>query len=60
MTREQAKELVIQQGGRVSESVSRSTDFLVVGTRPGGTKTDNARKYATKTLKEREFLRLVA
>ena len=59
MTREQAKEAVIQQGGRVSESVSGNTDFLVVGARPGGTKTGDARKHGTKTLSKGEFLRLI-
>jgi DNA ligase (NAD+) len=59
LTRDQAKDAVIQQGGRVSESVSRHTDFLVVGVSPGGTKTANARKYGTKSLSEVEFFRLI-
>jgi DNA ligase (NAD+) len=59
MTREQAKQAAIQQGGRVSETVSRETDFLVVGTSPGGTKTKNAGKYGTTTLSEPEFLKLI-
>jgi DNA ligase (NAD+) len=59
LTRDQAKDSVIQQGGRVSESLSRHTDFLVVGASPGGTKTANARKYRTKSLSEAEFLRLI-
>ena len=42
MTRDQAKDAVIQQGGRVSESVSRHTDFLVIGATPGCSKTPNA------------------
>lgn len=60
MTRDEAKDALIQQGGRISESVSRKTDFLVIGARPGGTKTDDARKYGTRTLNEEEFLRLVS
>lgn len=59
MTREQAKETVIQQGGRVSDSVSRRTDFLVVGSQPGGAKTESAGKYGTRTLSETEFLNLI-
>lgn len=59
MTREQAKESVIQQGGRVSERVSRKTDYLVVGGRPGGTKTQDARKYGTKILSEAQFRRIL-
>ena len=57
LTREQAAEAVIQQAGRVSERVSRQTDFLVVGSSPGGTKTQDAREFGTKTLSE--FLRLI-
>lgn len=59
MTRDQARDAVIQQGGRVSDSVSRTTDFLVIGAGPGSTKTGNARKYGTKSLSEAEFIRLI-
>ncbi len=59
MTRDQAREAVIQQGGRVSDSVSRHTDFLVIGANPGGTKTENARKYRTRLLSQQEFLQLI-
>ena len=59
VTREQAKETVIQQGGRVSDNVSQKTDFLVVGSNPGRTKTEGAGKHGTKTLSETEFLDLI-
>jgi DNA ligase (NAD+) len=59
MTREKAKQAVIEQGGRVSENVSRKTDFLVVGSSPGGTKTETARKYSTTTLSEADFSKLI-
>ena len=59
MKRDEAKDAVVQQGGRVSEGVSGNTDFLVIGTNPGGTKTEDARKHGTKTLNEAEFLRLI-
>jgi NAD-dependent DNA ligase len=39
--------------------VSRHTDCLVTGASPGGTKTENARKYGTKLLNEADFLRLI-
>jgi DNA ligase (NAD+) len=60
MTREQATEAVIEEGGRVADSVSRKTDALVVGAGAGATKTESARKYGTRTLGEAEFLRLIA
>jgi len=59
MKRDEAKDAVVQQGGRVSEGVSGNTDFLVIGTNPGGTKTEDARKHGTRTLNEAEFLRLI-
>jgi DNA ligase (NAD+) len=58
MTRDQAKDLVIRRGGRVSGSVSRKTDFVVVGEDPGS-KADDARRLGVKTLDEPAFLRLV-
>jgi DNA ligase (NAD+) len=59
LTRERAKQAAVQQGGRVSESVSRQSDFLVVGSSPGGTKTEKARKYGTTILNEADFLKLI-
>jgi len=35
MTRQQAKEMITAAGGKVSGSVSRTTDFIVVGDSPG-------------------------
>lgn len=35
LSREQAKRLIVQAGGRVSDSVSRATDYVVAGEVPG-------------------------
>ena len=35
MTRRQAKDMILSAGGKVSGSVSRSTDFVVAGESPG-------------------------
>ncbi|MBV8727277.1 MAG: NAD-dependent DNA ligase LigA, partial [Candidatus Eremiobacteraeota bacterium] len=35
MTREEASELIVQAGGKVSGSVSKKTDYVVVGDEPG-------------------------
>jgi DNA ligase (NAD+) len=35
MTREEATELILSQGGKVSGSVSKKTDYVVAGVEPG-------------------------
>jgi DNA ligase (NAD+) len=35
MTREEATELILSQGGKVSGSVSKQTDYVVAGAEPG-------------------------
>jgi len=59
MTRDEAEDLVRQAGGKATGSVSKSTDYLVVGASPGATKTKAAQKHGTKTLDEAGFLKLV-
>jgi len=58
MTRDEAQELIRREGGKAASSVSSKTDYLVVGTRPGASKTRAAEKYGTKTIGEREFLKM--
>jgi DNA ligase (NAD+) len=57
-TREQASELVLQHGGKVASSVSKKTDYVVVGAEPGS-KYDRARQLGVKILTEEEFEKLV-
>jgi DNA ligase (NAD+) len=57
-TREQAAELVTAQGGKVTGSVSKNTDFVVVGADPGS-KYDKARKLGIPILDEAAFEKLV-
>jgi DNA ligase (NAD+) len=58
MARSQAEELVRAQGGRPASSVSRNTDFVVVGESPGA-KYERARELGVRVLTEEEFLRMV-
>lgn len=58
MTRDEAKKLVESLGGRVSESVSKNTDFLVIGENPGS-KLQRAQALGIKTLTEEDFLKIV-
>jgi DNA ligase (NAD+) len=55
MSREEAKEKIRVLGGDISSSVSKLTDFAVVGKNPGS-KYDKAKTLRVKTLDEREFL----
>ena len=56
-SREEAGELVQQNGGKVSGSVSKKTDFVVVGTDPGS-KYDKAKELGVPILTESEFEKL--
>ena len=58
LSRDDAKDLIVRLGGRVSGSVSRKTDFVVVGEDPGS-KADDAKRLGVKTLDEAAFLKLV-
>jgi len=58
MTREEAKEKIRILGGEISESVSKKTDFVIVGKEPGS-KLEKAKKLGVKIINEREFLDLI-
>ena len=58
MTRDEAKEKIRELGGDVSGSVSKNTDFVVVGTEPG-LKLQKAEKLGVKIISEKEFLKLI-
>jgi DNA ligase (NAD+) len=53
-SREEAGELVGRHGGKVVSSVSKNTDYVVVGTDPGS-KYDKAKTLGVRTLTEDEF-----
>ena len=58
LTRAEARKQIEQLGGRVASSVSRKTDFVIVGKDPGS-KYDEASRLGIKTLNEDEFKELV-
>jgi DNA ligase (NAD+) len=58
MTREEAEGRVRELGGSAASSVSRKTDYVVVGENPGS-KAQRAQELGTKTLSEDEFIAMV-
>ncbi len=58
-SREQAKQKIAHQGGRVTSTVSQKTDYVVAGADPGS-KLDKARKLGITILNEEEFQKLLA
>ncbi|HUT96264.1 MAG TPA: NAD-dependent DNA ligase LigA [Candidatus Paceibacterota bacterium] len=58
MTRDEAKEKIRALGGDVSGSVSKNTDFVVIGSEPGS-KYTRAEKLGVKIISEKEFLKLI-
>lgn len=57
-TRAQAEAIVRQFGGNPTSSVSKNTDFVVVGENPGS-KYDKAKKLGVKIINEDEFKEMI-
>ncbi len=58
LTREEAAEIIERLGGKVSSSISKNTNYVVVG-ESAGSKLTRARSLGIPILEEREFLELV-
>jgi DNA ligase (NAD+) len=58
LSRDQAKELIKQNGGKASSSVSKKTDYVLAGSEPGS-KYDTAEKLGVKIIDESAFLALI-
>ena len=58
MSREEAKQKIKAQGGSVAESVSKNTDYVVVGADPGS-KYQKAQNLGINILDERNFIKLL-
>ncbi len=59
LSRDSAKEKIRLMGGDVSSSVSKETDYVVVGEN-AGSKFDKAEKLGIKIISEKEFLELIS
>jgi DNA ligase (NAD+) len=58
MTRETARDAIVQRGGKVSGSVSKKTDYLVAGADPGS-KLAKARDLGLEVIDEARLLELL-
>jgi DNA ligase (NAD+) len=58
MSREEATEFIKSHGGKVTDSVSKKTNYLVVGADPGGTKFNKAKELGVPMIGEGELRRL--
>jgi DNA ligase (NAD+) len=58
LTRDEAKQRIVDAGGRVTSSVSAKTDYVVAGTDPGS-KLTKAQKLGVAILTEQEFQKLI-
>ena len=54
MTRDEAKELIENAGGKVSSSISKKTDFLLSGAK-AGSKFKKAQELGVKIINEDEL-----
>jgi DNA ligase (NAD+) len=59
MSRERAAEAIEEAGGKVTNSVSKKTDFLVVGADPGGSKFNKAQEIGTEQIDEDRLVELL-
>ena len=58
MPRDEAKKLIKKHGGKVSSSVSKKTDFVVLGENPGS-KAQKAEELSVKMISEDELREMV-
>lgn len=58
MTRDEAKRRLQELGAKVIGSVSKKTDYVIIGDEPGS-KADKARELGVTMLDEKEFLKLI-
>lgn len=58
LTRDEAKQKIRDRGGDISSSVSKETDYVVVGDDPGS-KAEKAKKLEVRIISENDFLDMI-
>jgi DNA ligase (NAD+) len=59
LSRDEAAHLIEERGGRVSNSVSKKTDYLVAGT-DAGSKLDKANSFGVEVINENKFKKMIS
>ena len=60
MGREEAEDRLRELGATVTSSVTKNTTALIIGEKPGKSKTDKADKLKIPRLSEAEFLKIIS
>ena len=55
LSREEAKHLALEKGAKISSAISKNTDFLIIGDKPGS-KADKAKDLNVIILTERDWI----
>ncbi|MDD3309098.1 MAG: NAD-dependent DNA ligase LigA [Dysgonamonadaceae bacterium] len=58
-SRDEYKAMILQNGGKNSGSVSKSTDFILAGDNMGPAKLEKAEKLGVKIIDENKFLKMI-
>ena len=58
MSRKEAQDLVREHGGKISSSISKNTNYLICGKKPGS-KEEKAKSLGVKILSEKQFFYLI-
>ena len=58
MTRDEARNYALQHGANITNSISKKTDFLILGKDPGS-KYDKAKKMNISIITEEDFRKIV-
>ncbi len=57
-SRDEAKEMIVNSGGRVTSSVTKNTDYILAGEKPGS-KYEKAKTLNIKIINERTFEKML-
>ena len=59
-SREEIKQVILENGGKPASSVSKKTDFLLAGENIGPNKLAKAKELGIPVINEEEFLRMIS